>query len=1183
MSFRFILWILGLLVCLFPPRECYSEGTKELQPDPNYSRAGLYLNTAPYAYPLFAIEGCPENYRLNIHIREAGETILFGLKTPFLLTPNLVFNLRKPDGSIAMAIPMPVAGATGYIESWNQAVTGPFPALGGYTPLAYTVTNPADTGDYYFELDLVNVPSNASYEIDYWDFQVVSGAHQPAIPEDMINGRVWSSSWQVYCSLGYSNVFFDGAFYVYSDDGIVTKLQFQDARIGAATIFCNPYGCFNTGDFLSDRKSVNVNSYYTFPEIADYRIFLNDPDSTIYPNGVFGEITTLPGMIPDTAFPPCSGPQLILIGVNKPGNLDILLTFPYGAPATNVNLFAPVTTGMNQIPWNGLDGQGNPVPDGTPVAITATFADGLTNLPIWDQETNPQGFVITLIRPQSPSGQQVVTFWDDTDLVSQLWCPVSPQTSNFTGCLPGSIPGYTGCHPWGLNEPDCHDKMINTWWYGSSNSVTDTALFPSSPAEPIGHEGSRCGPGTVMLTATPPPGATIDWYDSITGGTLLLAGDTSFTTPILSVSAFYYAESRSLLSGCMSAQRVPVEAIILPAPSPSIMGPDSICTGIASQPYSTEAGNNHYEWWTSSGGTILTGAGTNQITVRWDTPGQHSVYVNYTGPNGCPAVQPAVFRVLVFPRPGEPGEIYGPTPVCAGSSNLTYSTDSIPYAQTYHWIVPEGFLIIAGEGTPSITVSLEPDAGGGEISVFGSNLCANGDSTPPFPVTIVLPPEVFAGPPDTICGHSSYAINGASATHYSTLSWRTSGSGYFEPETSLNPIYYPGPDESGWVSLTLTADNPPCLSDSSTLRLLIQPTPLVDAGPQILSCGLNPVDITAPTAEDAISFHWITTGTGLFDNPSLLHPRYLPSQEDLSLGMVSCIIEAGGSPPCLPVYDTVNILLSNPPWIDAGKDDNICEGTSFTITDAMAGNHAAILWHHTGSGILYEENTLSPTYFPGSGETGIIRLICNVTGENGCIDSTASSEMGLTIAPGINVTGTPDQSVQEGETVSLNALAEPPSSGYQFFWMPEQLLENPYSANPMTVPLIETTIFYVLVTDPVSGCSGSDSTVITVTSTPEPPGPECLKIYNVITPNLDGKNDLWVIDCIELYPDNHIDIFNRWGSIIRHFEGYNNTSIVWDGTNKHGELLPDGTYYYIVSIEGKGTYKGWVYLRDGQH
>ena len=52
--------------------------------------------------------------------------------------------------------------------------------------------------------------------------------------------------------------------------------------------------------------------------------------------------------------------------------------------------------------------------------------------------------------------------------------------------------------------------------------------------------GTRCGTGTVSLSATPSAGATINWYDAATAGNLLGNGN-SFATPSISTNTNYYA------------------------------------------------------------------------------------------------------------------------------------------------------------------------------------------------------------------------------------------------------------------------------------------------------------------------------------------------------------------------------------------------------------------------------------------------------------------------------------------------------------------------------------------------------------------------------------------------------------------------------------------------------------------
>ncbi|MDP4281925.1 MAG: gliding motility-associated C-terminal domain-containing protein, partial [Bacteroidota bacterium] len=97
-------------------------------------------------------------------------------------------------------------------------------------------------------------------------------------------------------------------------------------------------------------------------------------------------------------------------------------------------------------------------------------------------------------------------------------------------------------------------------------------------------------------------------------------------------------------------------------------------------------------------------------------------------------------------------------------------------------------------------------------------------------------------------------------------------------------------------------------------------------------------------------------------------------------------------------------------------------------------------------------------------------------------------------------------------------------------------------------------------------------------------GPEVnITIHNAITPNGDGINDTWIIGGIENYPDNDVLIFNRWGDKVRSYKGYDNSSNVWDGTNRNGDPVPDGTYFYIIHISHVGKYSGWIFVRANSH
>jgi len=88
-----------------------------------------------------------------------------------------------------------------------------------------------------------------------------------------------------------------------------------------------------------------------------------------------------------------------------------------------------------------------------------------------------------------------------------------------------------------------------------------------------------------------------------------------------------------------------------------------------------------------------------------------------------------------------------------------------------------------------------------------------------------------------------------------------------------------------------------------------------------------------------------------------------------------------------------------------------------------------------------------------------------------------------------------------------------------------------------------------------------------------------LIIHNVITPNGDGINDGWIIEGIEDYPDNTVQIFNRWGDKIHSYDHYNNTTQVWKGTTENDKKVPDGVYYYILTIHNGPARTGWIMVR----
>lgn len=72
-------------------------------------------------------------------------------------------------------------------------------------------------------------------------------------------------------------------------------------------------------------------------------------------------------------------------------------------------------------------------------------------------------------------------------------------------------------------------------------------------------------------------------------------------------------------------------------------------------------------------------------------------------------------------------------------------------------------------------------------------------------------------------------------------------------------------------------------------------------------------------------------------------------------------------------------------------------------------------------------------------------------------------------------------------------------------------------------------------------------------------------VPNVFTPNGDGKNDVFTFDALNM-GEIYVIIYDRWG--LKMFEATSTGNVKWDGKNKGGSTVTDGTYFYIIKATG---------------
>jgi len=167
-----------------------------------------------------------------------------------------------------------------------------------------------------------------------------------------------------------------------------------------------------------------------------------------------------------------------------------------------------------------------------------------------------------------------------------------------------------------------------------------------------------------------------------------------------------------------------------------------------------------------------------------------------------------------------------------------------------------------------------------------------------FPPTSDMLITLNAGADDTICEGDAYTLEGY-AFMADSIYWETNGSGTFDNDTILDPVYTPGLSDilSSAVVLSLHGVNAYGTELADYMTLFIKRLPVVSAGGDTSICVNNDVTVTGQIAF-AESSVWTTTGDGEFDFPDQLTATYTPGPQDYENGIVELLLTAIPYAPC---------------------------------------------------------------------------------------------------------------------------------------------------------------------------------------------------------------------------------------------------------------------------------------------
>ena len=427
--------------------------------------------------------------------------------------------------------------------------------------------------------------------------------------------------------------------------------------------------------------------------------------------------------------------------------------------------------------------------------------------------------------------------------------PNAPASSNVTRCGPGTVTlnaTATDIISW-------YDAPVNGNLVGTGNSFTTPSLSSTTsyyaeagtvcrssrtqvsavidpiPAAPVANDVSRCGSGTVTLTAS--ASQQIYWYTVSSGGSPVATGSL-YTTPNLTSTTTYYVESGS--ASCRSA-RISVQAIIGPAPSAPTVPVNSRCgTGTVTL---TATSTGTVSWFTvPSGGTsIATG-------FTFTTPSISSTTTYYAeANNGCISPRTSV-QAVVNPVPAAPS-VTGASMCGSGSLSLSASSPEQIYwftSATGNTLVATGPTFI----TPNITTTTT-------YYVEAGNLCRS--SRIPVQAVINQTPSSPNVANVTRCGPGTVTFN---ATSSATVSWFSTSSGGSALGTGLS---FTTPAISSTTTFYAEATNSGCTSARVSVQAIVNSMPAAPVLTGASRCGSGSVTLTAVSSAPV---NWYNASSG---------------------------------------------------------------------------------------------------------------------------------------------------------------------------------------------------------------------------------------------------------------------------------------------------------------------------------
>jgi gliding motility-associated-like protein len=283
-----------------------------------------------------------------------------------------------------------------------------------------------------------------------------------------------------------------------------------------------------------------------------------------------------------------------------------------------------------------------------------------------------------------------------------------------------------------------------------------------------------------------------------------------------------------------------------------------------------------------------------------------------------------------------------------------------------------------------------------------------------------------AGVDDSVCLGSTYTLSGTIGGSATVSTWTTSGDGMFSDSSLVNAVYTPGIADItlGNVYLIITTDDPAgiCSAGVDSMLLIIKTPAFVSAGVDTAICAGSNYTLSGIFSGGASAVAWTTIGDGTFDDTTLVNATYTPGITDVTNGSVTLIVSSDDpSGPCLAMVDSMVLTINAPAIANAGIDDTICSGNTYTLSGSISGSATSSTWTTSGDGTFNDSSLVNAVYTPGTNDTalGNVFLIITTNDPVGACLPTVDTML-LTFSVPALVTANVDDTICAGTTYTLS-------------------------------------------------------------------------------------------------------------------------------------------------------------------